>query len=258
MKLRIPCHIYVQKLFAELVEIVKHDVCDCIALSGGIDTTAVLLAAVSAGVKPRGYVAVYREGLPKDLAYVVHLSSVLNIYVEYLFIDRSSLSSVVEKVVQCIGRENLDSHRDGGCIELRNDVVFYTVLSRAKEDGCRCIYTGTGGDEFFAGYGFMLRLTEVELDKAIETYTYQGRFPELSIARCVGVKVVAPFIHSSVVELARKIPVECLRSEKMMGKEVLREMIVERGFYGIGYRAKTPAEEGAGTKAFCRSMYDET
>jgi asparagine synthase (glutamine-hydrolysing) len=49
-------------------------------------------------------------------------------------------------------------------------VVFYTTLIKAKELGCKCIYIGSGGGELFAGYSFMLRLPENE----VEVYRKMG------------------------------------------------------------------------------------
>lgn len=255
MRIRIPCHAYRDMVFSRLVEVVANYKCDCIALSGGIDTSVILLAAVSTGLKPRGYTAVYRRGLPKDIVYANYLSKALNIDIDYVYIDARDVEALVPRVIECIGRNRIDSHRDGGCIEIRNDIVFYSLLARARDDRCRCILVGSGGDELFAGYSFMLNLCEDELEKTIDRFI-SGRYSELDIARCIGVKAVAPFTDTLLVEIAKKIPLNCLRSEKMMGKEILREILAEKGLYIISSRAKTPAESGAGTLSICRSIYD--
>jgi len=252
---KMPCHIYEEIVLKKLVEIVSRSRCDCIALSGGIDTSTVLLAAKLAGLNPRGYVVIYRGGIPRDLPYVTYISKQLGVDIEYVFIDYSDVENLVKNVVNCIGRENIDTHGDGGCIEVRNDVVFYTVLKRAKEDGCRCIFLGSGGDEIFAGYSFMLSLTEDELIKAIEKMS-RGRFPELQIAKCIGIEVSAPLINPEIIDIAIEIPIDCLRSQLMKGKEILRSILNSHGFYLVGDRVKVPAEGGAGTKDICRSTFD--
>ncbi|MDK6028314.1 asparagine synthase-related protein [Ignisphaera sp. 4213-co] len=256
MRISMPCHIYEELLLKRLMDVVKRFSCDCIALSGGIDTSVILLASVLTGLKPRGYLVIYRNGLPKDVIYVNHIAKVLNIHVEHLFVDSSNVEEIVQRVVECIGKENIDSHGDGGCIEIRNDIVFYTFLSKAIDDGCKCIFTGSGGDEIFVGYSFMMNKVSYDLEKTREKLAY-GRYPELEIGKCVGAKVVAPFLEESVLELAFRIPINCLRSESMLGKEILRQILEKHGLHFIANRVKTPAESGAGTKAVCKSIYDE-
>lgn len=256
MRIPMPCYIYVDKLFMELVKVVGEHECDCIALSGGIDTTVVLLAALEARLKPRGYTAMYSFGLPKDLVYVNYISKVFSVDVEFVQINSDVVEDLKSNVIRCIGVNKVDSHKDGGCVEVRNDIVFYATLEKARNSGCRCVYVGSGGDELFVGYGFMLNLSKEGLEEAIRRLA-RGRYPELEIAKCLGVEVVAPFLDNSIIELAEKIPIECMRSEKMQGKEILREILIKKGLYPIGERAKTPAESGAGTITICRSVYDE-
>ncbi|MEM0490215.1 MAG: asparagine synthase-related protein [Ignisphaera sp.] len=255
MRIPMPCNIYAEKLFNVLMTSIEKYRCDCIALSGGIDTSLILLANISAGYKPRGYTAVYRQGLPKDLVYVNHIAKLFNIDVKYIYIDQGDIDNLMSGVIGCIGRDRIDSHRDGGCIEIRNDIVFYSILREAKRDGCRCIYTGSGGDEVFAGYSFLLKLVEKELEETINRLAY-GRYPELEIAKCIDVKAVALLLDREVLDTAFKIPINCLRSEKMQGKEVLREILRSRDLHVISQRIKTPAEDGAGTVSICRSIYD--
>jgi asparagine synthase (glutamine-hydrolysing) len=252
---KMPCHIYEEIVLKKLVEIVSRSRCDCIALSGGIDTSTVLLATKLAGLNLRGYVVVYRGGIPRDLPYTIYISKHLGVDVEYVFIDYNDVENLIENVIECIGRENIDTHGDGGCIEIRNDIVFYTVLKRARDDGCRCVFVGSGGDEVFAGYSFMLSLREDELIKTIEKMS-RGRFPELQIAKCLGIEVSAPLINPELVDIAMEIPIDCIRSQLMKGKEVLRSILNSYGLHIVGGRVKVPAEEGAGTREICRSILD--
>jgi len=65
--LRLPCHICADIALEKLVSVVSESRCDCIALSGGIDTSVILLATRLAGLKPRGYVAFYRGGVFQEI-----------------------------------------------------------------------------------------------------------------------------------------------------------------------------------------------
>jgi len=256
MELNMPCSILAEKLFNVLIDIVREHRCHCIALSGGIDTSAVLLASLKAGIKPRAYIVIYRNGVPGDLIYAEHLAKIFNIELNHIFIDYSHALKIRDDIIKCIGLEKTNSHGDGGCIEIRNDIVFYSVLAKAKSDGCDCIYVGSGGDEVFTGYNFMLNLIGEELKNAIKKLS-RGRFPELEIAKCINIDAVAPLLNEKAVELAYKIPLHCLRSDKFQGKEVLREILNGVGLHTIAERIKMPAESGSGTKSFCKSIYDE-
>jgi len=183
------------------------------------------------------------------------LSKQLSIDVKYVIIDYGDVKDLVNSVVECIGEENVDSHGDGGCIEIRNDIVFYATLKRAKEDGCRCVFIGSGGDEVFAGYNFMLSLTGEELTKAIEKMS-RSRFPELQVAKCLNIEVSAPLLNPEIVKIAMETPIDCLRSQLMRGKEILRLILNSYGLDLVGERIKTPAESGAGTKEICKSILD--
>lgn len=65
-----------------------------------------------------------------------------NLELRYVMIDREDVEVLKKKVIECVGKENLDTHGDGGCVEIRNDIVFYATLERAKIDECRYVYIG--------------------------------------------------------------------------------------------------------------------
>lgn len=231
--------------------------CGCIALSGGIDTTVVALAAKSAGIALKGLLAIYRNGLAKDIPYAEYVARTLGIDLIYVFIDVEEAWKAVLEIARCIGRDRLDSHGDGGCIEVRNDIVFYSVMAEARKRGCNCVYTGSGGDELFAGYSFINVQSSERIRSIIERFAGSGRYSELEIAECIGVRAFSPYLDRDVVALALEVPIECLRSSLMMGKEILREILATHGLQLVALREKTPAESGAGTKTFCRSLYDD-
>ncbi len=254
--MNLPCSYFSDKLFQILKDVVYRYGCSCIALSGGIDTSVIALTARAAGLKLNGFLAIYRGGLAKDIPYAIYIAKSLGIELNYVFIDVEKAYEVAEKVVECIGRDKLNSHGDGGCIEIRNDIAFYSIMLEARDFGCNCIYTGSGGDELFSGYGFMVMQSSEDIRRMIESFVSRGRYPELEIARCVGVKAVSPYLDREVLAIALEVPIECLRTVSMMGKDILRIILTEHGLQWIALRGKTPTESGSGTKAFCKSIYD--
>ena len=221
--------------------------CNCIALSGGIDTTLIAFLAKKHGIDLTGYSVYFIDGIPRDLIYINYVSKILNIPVKYIPMSLDYIKSILSDVYRCISGNTYHEL----CIELRNDVVFYTVLRNALEDGCRCIYTGSGGDELFAGYSFMVWLLERDLESYVEKYSLYGRYPELIIGRCIGIDVVAPYLSKEVIETVLNIPGKCLRGDSMEGKKILRDILKSVGLDKVAERMKTPAEAGAGTDSIC-------
>jgi asparagine synthase (glutamine-hydrolysing) len=246
-RINVNCSVFEYRLLDVLSRYIQRIPCECIALSGGIDTTLIAVVAKLNGIELNGFYAYYKDGIPRDMPFIIHVSKKLNIPIKLFAMDLNYVKKVLNDVYRCIGGGEYNEL----CVELRNDVVFYTVLEAAKEHDCSCIYTGSGGDEVFAGYGFMLWLREEELEGYREKWATMGRYPELEISKCLGVNVVAPYLSKEVLEEAMKIPAKCLRGSGFEGKRVLRNLLNGFGMELVGERAKTPAEAGAGTDSIC-------
>lgn len=241
---RATCWALEELLLSALRRAVAEFGCDCATL-GGIDSALLVAIAKLLGSRLRCYTVVFTGGLPRDLAYAEHLSKWLNVELRYVLIDEAYIRGVLEELTRCIGEVTHEL-----CVELRNDVVYFAALSEAKRDGCRCVLLGSGGDEVFAGYRFMLELPDELLEERRDRYARGGRYPELLVARCLGVRAVAPYLSQEVLEVALRIPASCLRGYGE-GKAVLRELLRRLGLDTIARRAKVPAEGGAGTDSVC-------
>ncbi len=240
VRYRMPCVVFADLLRKALTNVLLKTRCECIALSAGIDTAVIAALAKYLGLELRAYTAFYVNGIPRDLPYVNYLEKVLGINVSYITISNEYIKERINSIKECVNITN-------DVIELRNDLIFYSVLEKALSDGCRCVYTGSGGDEIFVGYEFMIYKNSDELSRLTFKYALHGYYPELVISKCLGVKVIAPYLTQEVLNIALKIPIECLRGYLMKGKEVLRLILESLGLKYIANRTKTPAEAGAGT-----------
>ncbi|RUM47404.1 MAG: hypothetical protein DSY37_02510 [Hyperthermus sp.] len=243
------CHTTASLLLDRLRRVIGSSGCDCIALSGGIDTSVLALAARLENRELQGFIAFYTKGVPRDLVYARLLASSLLIDLTEIPIDDSYIVSRWKRIVECTGRRN---H-----IELRNDVVFMRVLEAAQEHGCGCTIIGDGGDELFAGYSFMLHLLGRELYTTILNMAVKGRYPGVELAECIGVKALAPFLSDDILEVAFNTPMDCVRGGGNEGKSILRLILSQYGLKIIAERPKTPAEAGSGTAVLSRRVLEE-
>ncbi len=239
--MRLECIAAFEILAARLQRCIAAKPCDCILLSGGVDTSVVALVAHSLGLLRYAITVYYVEGLPRDLPYAMHVSKVLGLRHRIVAVEPEDVRPLAEAAARCVAR------RDH--IELRNDIVFLAGLLEAKRLGCRCVYTGDGGDELFGGYKFMLTLGSSELRDARIRMGVAGRYPGLELAECIGVDAYAPLLCDEVVEAALFIGEECLRveSDPWEGKRPLRWLLRAYGLH-VAWRPKTPAEAGGGTE----------
>ncbi|OYT47087.1 MAG: hypothetical protein B6U85_06110 [Desulfurococcales archaeon ex4484_42] len=234
-----PCHTLAVLLIKSLTNVLLKNKCDCIALSGGIDTSVIAALAKRVGMSLRAYTSIYVEGTPRDLPYVNYLEKVLGFKINYIWIDKEYIEDKIDIIRRCV--------RTNDYIELRNDLVFYSVLEKALNDKCKCIYIGSGGDEVFVGYSYMIYSLSKDLANLTVKYAANGHYPELILGKCLGIKVVAPYLSEEVLSIALRLPISCLRGVLMRGKELLRYILKSLGLDIIADRAKTPAEAGTGT-----------
>ena len=244
-----PCSVVEELVLGAVRRYVRSVGCNCIALSGGIDTSFVALAARLEGLSLIGVTAYYVDGLPRDLLYASITAKALGLDLRLVPVEPDYIAKRAKLITDCTKRRDY--------IELRNDVVFLRVLEEARRLGCRCILLGDGGDEVFAGYRFMLSLRASELREAILRMATQGRYPGLELAECIGVEAHAPLLSDEVLEAVLQAPMECLRQNTWEGKELLRSILRRHGLTVIAERPKTPAEQGAGTDTLGRRLLEE-
>ncbi len=246
--MHLPCSSVAELLLDSVTRFVRSTGCDCIALSGGIDTSFVALAAHLARVRLRGVTVYYTGGLPRDLHYAGFVARRLGISHEYIAIDDEFIASRSQVILGCTRR------RDH--IELRNDAIFLAAIEWSLENNCRCLLTGDGGDELFAGYTFLRILDSKSLRKAILKLGVRGRYPALELAECMGARVEAPLLNDEVIEAAAYTPTECIRGWMLEGKHPLRIILEKHGLHLIATRTKIPAESGAGTDTLDRTTLE--
>ena len=211
-----------------------------IAFSGGLDST--IIAYHLKKRKPHGIAIIAKDFLATDLTYSQLAAKELGIEFK---IESISTEEILEGLKECI--KILKNFND---IEIRNSIVIYLAIKKIKELNEKYILTGDGADELFAGYGFLLKKSETDLEKDLKRIWSIMHFPALEIGNALGITVESPFLNKDVVELAKKIPVKQkvgLKDGKKFGKLILRQIYENKLPSKIVWREKSPLQDGAGT-----------
>ncbi|MDM7275460.1 MAG: asparagine synthase-related protein [Thermoprotei archaeon] len=224
--------------YAERVaEIVSREAsrCECTLLSGGVDTSFIALVHPGKG----GLTAFTVDLGGSDPIYASQVASKLKLK------DHIVVKPSVEEFLKAVDWV-LANFRTIDPVEVSADAVHYISMLKAKASGCKCILSGDGGDELFAGYTFLHRRDRESIAGWVMEKALEARLPTVDVGKLLGVKVVAPLYSVELRRKAPEIPVECLVGSGQ-GKLLLREYLKARGLEEVALRPKTPVNEGSGS-----------
>lgn len=214
------------------------EVCDTVLLSGGLDSS--IITAIR---KPEYSITIGFGSEASDLKYA----------------DAAALKFVRKKITRILSTQEVLGLIDRVIVALktfdpitiRNSVVPYAALEVANSNGFKCVYTGDGGDEIFAGYNFLRRYLDnpSRLESEISRLRAIMTFPTFSLGKSLKVRIIAPFLNEKVVREAKLIPISDLVGfyrNRVWGKMVLRQCFRDELGEEICWRKKQAQEEGAG------------
>lgn len=228
----------------KLYEILKESCESCksnsIAISGGLDST--IIAYFIKERKPKSITIIAKDFVASDLTYSQRVSKEFNIPLAINQVSTTDILNAIEETIKILKNFN--------DIEIRNNVVMYLAIKWAKDQNSSGIITGDGADELFAGYNFLIKKSEEELEKEIQRVCSVMHFPTHEIGKALGITVESPFLKESVIEFAKTVPSNLkVREEKTKryGKWILRKTFEKNIPMQIAWREKSPMQEGAGT-----------
>ncbi len=136
-------------------------------LSGGIDSTALALAAVSEGLNLRAYHLHFPETGVDEAAFAGRVAQLLELPLEQVVLGAESFDAALERCTRAMGAPLPDPA-----------AVGQYVLFRAARRDSRVVLSGTGGDELLAG-GHLAALAVVMrqvglLDRATARLRYRA------------------------------------------------------------------------------------
>ena len=232
---------------ARLME--DHD-CDCILLSGGVDTGFLVVASHLYGMGlERAYTVV--EGGGRDYGLASSLASLLGLRHYIVVLNKSIVLPVLDFVLSVL--------RVADPVEIAGATSIALGLIHAKNDGCKCVVTGDGGDELFLGYEFLLDKSQDELLAWRERMVKGGAFfNSRPLASNLGLRVCMPLYHETVRDYSLRVPLECLIGEAprngRVGKLLLRLFLEHAGFSEHAWQEKRPVTSGSGILGFLESL----
>ncbi len=225
------------KLRAAIDESVRENMCEGILLSGGLDTS--ILSVVASKLNPdlRAYTVAF--GKAPDLEYSIKLARQLNLKHHILKLEERNLIANIKPTIEIL--QSFDP------MEVRNSVVIYSGLGFAKKH-VSSIMTGDGGDELFAGYSFLQKMSREELREYSRRLYDIMHFPSIDLGRSLGIQVKTPFLCEEVKSLAVKLDRK-LKIRDGFGKWILRKAYEDELPPEFVWRDKMPIEHGSGSTA---------
>lgn len=228
----------------ELYDVLENVISNCksksIALSGGLDST--ILAYHLREKKPRAIAIIAKDFLATDLTYSQLAAKEFDLPFKIQSVTTEDLLIALEECIKILKNFN--------DIEIRNSVVIYLALKEIKNSNEKYLLTGDGADELFAGYSFLLKKSEEDLEKDLKRIWSIMHFPSIELGKALGITVESPFLDDKVVKIAKKIPVNKkvgTKDGKKFGKFILRQMYEDKIPKPIIWREKSPLQDGAGT-----------
>jgi asparagine synthase (glutamine-hydrolysing) len=136
-----------QEVFAELEDASRlhqrADVESAVLLSSGIDSSLIAALAVRAGHRPRVFTAGYRRDSAQDESLLAEaFARQLGLSPERVLVDDDDLRRGFEEMSSRVDEPAADP----------SSVVQWLLYRHARQQGCRVVHTGIGGDEVFLGY----------------------------------------------------------------------------------------------------------
>ena len=244
-----------KELYAKIKNAVKKELEKETALlfSGGLDSTIIGKILVDLGSHVLPITVGFKNS--EDMLIAQKVSKLLFKKHVSVYLTKEIVEETIPRVIE-ITKQNDIVTISVGC-------VVFNAAKYASMLGYKTIFTGTGGDEIFAGYASH----EKALEKGWEAVHKECQIRLKNIKKDVerdtrlceyfGLKVKAPFLDKEVIDLALKIH-PSLKISKDEKKIILREIAKDIGVPEIVYlRKKKAAQYGSGVQKIIKKLAKE-
>lgn len=229
-----------------VIEAIQNTLGDSILLSGGLDTSiiaAVVKSTIRINTDFKAFTVTLKGAHSPDTEYSDLVSNQFQIPHRIDSIDLIELEGALPEVISVL--KSFDP------MEIRNSIVAYLGMKRARSEGYSKIMTGDAADELFAGYNFVFKKPEREARETLSHLWKVMHFSSVPLARSLGMEAKIPFLYGPLMKYAmREVDFHMLLGEKegqVFGKYILRLAFEDLLPPSITWRIKTPIEFGSGT-----------
>src|SRR5215212_1010293 len=208
-------------------------------LSGGLDSS--ILACLG---KPKVSFTVSVGDNAPDLEYAARVAARHNIEHIPIKLTYEELLQIIEELIKIL--------KTFSPLEIRNSSVVLAGIRAATNEGYKCLMTGDGGDELFAGYNYLSRFyTDVDaLDKELHKLWESMHFSSIYLGKMTGIGIRTPLLDSEFLKYAKSVrTIDKIGKYKGLtwGKFILRKCYESDLGEDIVWRPKLAQEQGAGT-----------
>jgi asparagine synthase (glutamine-hydrolysing) len=220
---------------------VEKNLTEGILLSAGLDTS-ILATIASKYARLKAFTCAFQGAPAPDVEHALLMAKKLNFPHYIHFFTEEELYEAARFVIKTL--------RVFDPMEIRNSSTIYIGLKFAKDNGVKSVMTGDALDELMAGYPWLFKWNEKELELELQKIWDTMLFSSVPIGKAVGVEVKTPYLDPEFKAFAIKLSSKYkVREEngKMWGKWIMRKAFEKVLPAEIAWRRKDPIEVGSGT-----------
>ena len=220
---------------------VEKNLAEGVLLSGGLDTS-ILATIASKYARLKAFTCAFQGAPAPDVEHAMLMAERLNLPHYIHFFTGEELYEAARFVIKTL--------RVFDPMEVRNSITIYIGLNFAKNNGVKSVMTGDALDELMAGYPWLFKWNEKELELELQKIWDTMLFSSVPIGKAVGVEVKTPYLDPEFKDFAIKLSSKYkVREEngKMWGKWIMRKAFEKVLPAEIAWRRKDPIEVGSGT-----------
>jgi len=208
-----------------------------ILLSGGLDSTAILITALKFSKNIISFIVGTKDSV--DRKFAVKICDELG--VEYEIIDPQKLT--IENIQEIINTVETNEKNT-----VRHSWVSYLACKQIQKHNLKILLCGEGADELFGGYDNFHTISNTLNHKARKLLTENLHLSQLPRVDRTGMRftleIRCPFLDKKILDLALNL--KTTNIDGITTKEILRHVMKDRLPEWIITREKMPFSTGAG------------